>query len=83
MSSHYNDKLKRHIQKTPKEGFISKSIEYYSDLRGLSGKDPTFQNARKMADVSIIIIWMLMDPPLQRSSDRLVVGDESRHKRYD
>ena len=51
LSIRYSEELKRHIQKTPQEGFILKSLrDYYSDLRDLSGKDPTFEKAWKMAE---------------------------------
>ena len=75
--------LKGHIQKATKEGFILKKYnEYYSDLRDLSGKDPkTKKMAERCFNNNVVVDGLFS--MLQRSSDWLVVGDESRHKSYD
>lgn len=72
--------LKGHIQKATKEGFILKKYnEYYNDLQDLSGKDPkTKKMAERCFNNNVFVDGL--SSMLQRSSDWLVVGDESRHK---
>ena len=82
MRTHRNDKLKRHIQKCSKERFISKVQESTIVISEIY--EERILHSRKsekwVSDVSIIIMWIVMNP-LHRSSDRLVVAYESKHKR--
>ena len=56
----------------------SKDTEGKIHLQDLSAKDPTFQNARKMAERCFND--MVIDGP---KKFRQAGGGESRHKRYD
>ena len=66
LSAVYNGKLKRHIQKKPKEEFI---YEIYQE-RILHSR----RLEKWSRDVSIIIM-MLMELPLQRSFDTLLIRE--------
>lgn len=44
---------------------------------------PSRRSEKWMSDVSKLITWIVMNPSLLRNSDRLVVADELKRKRYD
>ena len=45
----YNDKLKQHTEKLPKEGYMARAVrEIYSDLKDVKHNDPDLSNALKL-----------------------------------
>ena len=44
----YNDKLKQHTEKLPKEGYMAMAVrEFYSDLKDVKHNNPDLSNALK------------------------------------
>ena len=45
----YNDKLKRHTEKLPKEGYMARAVrEFFSYLKDVNHNDPELSNALKL-----------------------------------
>ena len=45
----YNDKLKKHTKKLPREGYLAKAVrEFFPDLKNLKHNDPSLERALKL-----------------------------------
>ena len=53
---HYNDKLKRHTEKLPKEEYMARAVrEFYLDLKDVKHNDPHLSNALNSESDTLII----------------------------